>query len=187
MSLSCAGRLRSATADGVVIEVPNPPTSETTLLGSLAAVSFPIAAKVAGFVSEIIGLDTAADSALLVTLRLPEQLQIGERRSAVRIAVPRGTLHAAIVRQGKPQSVIAVDISLTGILIEVERDQQESVVVGHAATLRLTQGESEVTIDADVCRRDGCRFGLRYRTGAVPPPGLARVIYSIQQARRPRR
>lgn len=187
MSLSCAGRLRSATADGVVVEVPNPPRFEITILGSMAAVSFPIAAKMAGFVSEVTALKETTGGALLVTLALPDGLQVGERRSAVRIAVPRGTLRAALLGDGKVQPIEAVDISLTGILIEVGADDVESVVVGSDVTVRLTLGESELVVDAEVCRRDGNRFGLRYHSGGTPPKGMARVIYAVQEARRPGR
>ncbi|MEM6993442.1 MAG: PilZ domain-containing protein [Myxococcota bacterium] len=187
MTLSCAGRLRSATSDGVVVEVPNPPTSETTILGSTAAVSFSIGEQMAGFVSEIIALSAAEDGTLMATLRLPEQLQVGERRSAVRIPVPRGTLRAAFMRDGSPDLVEAVDISLTGILLELPPGLAEAQRVGSTVSLRLTLDRTVVLTDAEVCRRDGNRFGLRYRTEGPPPKGLARVLYALQEARRPTR
>ena len=187
MSLSCAGRLRSASTAGVVIEIPNPPMSDVTLLGSTAAVSFPVGQMMAGFVARIVEIHLAPDGALMATLELPDSLQLGDRRSAVRIAVPRGTLTAAIVHGGTRIAVRAIDISLTGILIEIDKSQLDAVKVGGTLTLSLTLDSREIVVDAQVCRRDGLRFGLSYVTEDGPPHGMADVIYRLQAPRQPRR
>lgn len=187
MSLSCAGRLRSASTAGVVIEIPNPPMSDVTLLGSTAAVSFPVGLQMAGFVARIVEIRLSADGALMATLELPESLQMGDRRAAVRIAVPRGTLTAAIVDGGTRIAVRAIDVSLTGILIELDKRQLDAVKVGATLTLSLRLDAHEIVVDAEVCRRDGLRFGLRYVTEDGPPSGMADVIYALQATRHPRR
>ncbi len=187
MSLSCAGRLRSASQDGVVVEVPNPPTSDVTLLGSTAAVSFPVGTMVAGFVAEIVGVKLDPAGSLLATVALPAALQLNDRRSAVRIPVPRATLTATIVDDQSRYPARAVDISLTGILLEFDTRVPDPVAVGRSVALTLALGEHTVAVEADVCRRDRNRFGLRYRSDDGPPKGLARVIYELQAARRPAR
>jgi hypothetical protein len=187
MSLSCAGRLRSASAAGVVIEIPNPPMSDVTLLGSTAAVSFPVGLQMAGFVARIIEIRLAPDGALMATLELPESLQIGDRRAAVRIAVPRETLTAAIVDGATRIAVRPIDVSLTGILIELDKRQLDVVKVGATVTLSLGLDSHEIVVDAEVCRRDGLRFGLRYVTEDGPPRGMSQVIYRLQATRHPRR
>jgi hypothetical protein len=187
MSLSCAGRLRSASAAGVVIEIPNPPMSDVTLLGSTAAVSFPVGMQMAGFVARIIEIRLAPDGALMATLELPESLQIGDRRAAVRIAVPRETLTAAIVDGATRIAVRPIDVSLTGILIELDKRQLDVVKVGATVTLSLGLDSHEIVVDAEVCRRDGLRFGLRYVTEDGPPRGMSQVIYRLQATRHPRR
>jgi hypothetical protein len=187
MSLSCAGRLRSASAAGVVIEIPNPPMSDVTLLGSTAAVSFPVGLQMAGFVARIIEIRLAPDGALMATLELPESLQIGDRRAAVRIAVPRETLTAAIVDGATRIAVRPIDVSLTGILIELDKRQLDVVKVGATVTLSLGLDSQEIVVDAEVCRRDGLRFGLRYVTEDGPPRGMSQVIYRLQATRHPRR
>jgi hypothetical protein len=185
MSLSCAGRLRSASQAGVLVEIPNPPMSDVTLLGSTAAVSFPTGTKMAGFVARIIEIQLTPEGSLVATLELPDRLQVGDRRSAVRIPVPRGSLATVILHGGTRTPARAIDISLTGILIELDRRHLDSI--GGTVTLSIALGAREIVVDAEVCRRDGLRLGLRYLGGDTPPDGMADIIDELQQARRPRR
>lgn len=187
MSLSCAGRLCSATAGGVVIEIPNPPTSDVTLLGSTAAVSFPVGSMMAGFVARIREIQVTPEGALVATLDLPERLQLGDRRAAVRIPVPRDTLTAAIVGPRTRTPARAIDISLTGILLELDKRHLAAIESASTVTLSLGLGAREIVVRAEVCRRDGLRFGLRYEAVGGPPEGMAKLIFDLQERRRPKR
>lgn len=187
MSLSCAGRLHSASAAGLIVELPNPPTDDVALIGSAVALSFPVGAKIASFASEITEAQSGRDGSILATLHLPDALQVDDRRAAVRIPVPRGALNATILRDDRREAVRAIDISLTGILIELGGTQPASVEVGGSLTVGLTLGEHDLVVETKVCRRDARRFGLQYVSNGGPPRKLARVIYEIQKARRPTR
>lgn len=186
MSLSCAGSLQSATADGIEIEIPNPPTA-TTLLGCTAAVSFPIGGKTAGFVADVTAVDLQADGTLLATLALPDDIRIGDRRTAVRIPVPKDALQVAVVGGDARGPTRPIDISLSGILIEVDARQAAAMPTGAVVLLSLARGPHDLRIEADVCRRDGLRLGLRFRCDDGPPRRLTQIMWKLQEARLPSR
>ncbi|MBV1861898.1 MAG: PilZ domain-containing protein [Nannocystaceae bacterium] len=180
MSLSCTGRLRSASGEGVVIELPNPP--DGTLLGSTAAVTFPSGAGTKGFVSEVTAIDKAPEGDTLATLALPDQLRAGTRRSAVRIPVPRDTLVGAIVQgDGVRGNVVPVDISLTGILIELDALRAQRVALGTRLSLRIALESLELLVPCEVRRKDGRRLGLLFVTDGPPPKQMAKIMWRLQQ------
>ncbi len=182
MSLSCTGRLCSASSDGVVLELPNPP--DGTLLGSSAAVTFPSGDGTKGFVSEIIAVEKPPGGPTVATLTLPEQLRAGTRRSAVRIPVPPETLTAAIVHgDGVRGTALPVDISLTGILIELDALRAQRVAVGAQISLRIALGSLELLLNCEVRRKDGRRLGLLIVTDGPPPKRMAKIMWRLQQDR----
>lgn len=182
MSLSCSGRLRAVSTDGVLIEIPNPPDGVTR--GSTAAVTFPSNGETKGFVAEVTRTDTGAAGEMLVTLALPDRLRAGTRRSAVRIPVPTGTLTAVLVQgDGVRGSVTPVDMSLSGILIETDAPRAERLDVGAAVSLRIALGSLELLIPCEVRRKDGRRLGLLFVTDGPPPKRLAKFMWRLQQDR----
>lgn len=187
MSLPCAGRLHSATVDGVLVEIENPPTLDFSLVGCAAAVRFPVGEQVAGFVEPITARESLEGGGLRVTVALPRRLHFDERRSAVRIPVPRGTLRAAVLDADVRRPIVPIDISLTGILIEVDADRRDAIGLGQSLALELSLGEETLRVEAVVCRRDRDRLGLRYATEEDKVPGLSRFIYELQAPLRPRR
>lgn len=187
MSLPCAGRLHSATVDGVIVEIENPPTLDFSLVGCTAAVRFPVGQHVAGFVEPITSRESLEGGRLRVTVALPRRLHFDERRSAVRIPVPRGTLRAAVVDDDGRRPIVPIDISLTGMLVEVDASRRDAIGLGQSLTLELSLGEQTLRVEAVVCRRDRDRLGLRYATEENKVPGLARFIYELQEPLRPRR
>ena len=184
MSLSCAGRLHSATADGVVIEIPNPPEGE--LVGSLAAVTFPVGDTMVSFESEVVAVARDGDALLRATLVLPDDLTSGNRRSAVRVPVPRGTVTAAI-HGADDVAVQAIDLALTGVLIEVDANHADELHVGEIVSLRLSIGTIRIVQEAEVRRRDGRRFGLLFLSGDAPPQQMTQIMWRLQKARMPSR
>jgi len=188
MSLPCAGRLHSATEAGLIVEIENPPPWDESMVGRAAAIRFPVGPNVAGFVEPITGCEPLGGGRLRVTVALPFRLHFDERRSAVRIPVPRGTLRAAVLEDhGGRRPITALDISLTGILIEVQPGDRDTIRIGAALELELSLGEHKLAVPAVVCRRDGDRLGLRYATEEDRVPGLARMIYELQEPQRPSR
>lgn len=185
MSLSCAGRLRSASSDGVVVEIAHPP--ETTLRGSIVAVSFAAADSMTGFVSQVTDVADASDGALLVTLAVPGRLQAGDRRSTVRVPVPPNTVSATIVQGTARGAARAIDLSLLGILIELDEERAATLRVGDRVVLRLTLGQIQLLVDAEVRRRDGRRFGLLFQTNGEPPERMTKIMWKLQKLRMPSR
>ncbi|MGH1347571.1 MAG: PilZ domain-containing protein [Nannocystales bacterium] len=184
MSLSCTGRFRSASSDGVVVELPNPP--DGTLLGSSAAVTFPSGGGTKGFASEVIGVDKTPEGETLATLALPEQLTAATRRSAVRVPVPPDTLVAAVVQgDGVRGNVVPIDISLTGILVELDALRAQRVSVGAHLSLRIALGSLELLLQCEVRRKDGRRMGLLIITDGPPPKRMAKIMWRLQQDRLP--
>lgn len=180
MTLSCLARMRAATAEGLVLEITNPPHSDVTLFGCAAALRFPSKRGVAGFVERITEVRELADGALQVTIAVPDRLQLDDRRAAVRIPVPRDTLRAAIISTAGRQAVIPVDISMTGILIEVDTSRRRVIELGQTLELQLVLGDEVLLVEAEVCRRDGDRYGLRYVAGEEQRRGLAALLYLLQ-------
>jgi len=182
MSLSCTGRLCSASSEGVVVELSNPP--DGTLLGSSAAVTFPSGDGTKGFVSEVTGVDKTAGGDTIATLALPDQLRAGTRRSAVRIPVPPETLTAAIVQgDGVRGPAVPIDISLTGILIELDALRAQRVAAGAHLSLRIALGSVELLLECEVRRKDGRRLGLLILTDGPPPKRMAKIMWRLQQDR----
>ncbi len=182
MSLSCTGRLRSASEEGVVIEIPNPP--DGTLLGSTAAVTYPSNDGTKGFVSEITGVDQTSTGETLATLAIPQRLRAGTRRSAVRVPVPPGTLTAMLVQgDGLRGNVLPVDISLTGILIEMDALRAQRLAVGTTLSLRIALGSLELLLQCEIRRKDGRRLGLLFVADGPPPERMAKIMWRLQQDR----
>lgn len=182
MSLSCSGRLRSVSTAGVVVEIPNPP--DGVLLGSTAAVTFPSNDGTKGFVSPITTVETGPAGETLATLALPDRLRAGTRRSAVRVPVPPGTLTALLVQgDGVRGKVRPVDISLSGILIEMDALRAQRLEVGAAVSLRVALGSFELLLSCEVRRKDGRRLGLLFVADGPPPKRLAKLMWRLQQDR----
>lgn len=185
MTLSCLARMCAATAEGLVLEITNPPQSDVTLFGCAAAVRFPSKRGVAGFVERITEVRELTGGGLEVTIGVPERLQLDDRRAAVRIPVPRDTLRAAIINAAGRQAVSPVDISMTGILIEVDTSRRGAILLGQTLELQLvlpdeSLGDEVLLVEAEVCRRDGDRYGLRYVAGEEQRRGLAALLYLLQ-------
>ena len=185
MILSCVARMRSATPAGLVLEITHPPKSDVTLFGCAAAVRFPFKRGVAGFVERITEVRELDHGGLEVTIGVPERLQLDDRRAAVRIPVPPDTLRAAIINTAGRQAVIPIDISMTGVLIEVDTSRRGAIELGQTLELQLALpgealGGGVLLVEAEVCRRDGDRYGLRYAAGDEERRGLTALLYLLQ-------
>ena len=180
MSLSCVGRLRSATEAGVVLVIPN--AAGLTLEGAVVVVSYSVGPATICFQSDVVAVEPQDEGSIQVTLSVPETLQRENRRAAVRIPVPRGSAEATIIRGASRGPVQILDLSLLGMLIEVEPEQTPSL--GDALVLRLVVGSMQVVLEAEVRRQDGRRFGLAFRTEGPPPKQMSKIMWRIQEERR---
>ncbi|MCA9706284.1 MAG: PilZ domain-containing protein [Myxococcales bacterium] len=178
MALSCAGHLREASPGGVVIELPHPPRG--SLLGAMVAISFPAAGKATGFTSPVTHVEPRAGGAVAVTLAVPERIQMGQQRASVRVPVPLGTMRAAILHGETPQPVVAIDLSLQGILVEYPDGQVPDIEEGHRRMVSLELDGKSVLLEAEVRRRDGPRYGMLFILREGRPSGLVAIVTALQ-------
>lgn len=178
MALSCAGHLRAASPEGVVIELPHPPRDR--LEGAVVAISFPVAGRTAGFTSAVAHVEERPDGSLAVTLALPEQIRHGQQRASVRVPVPPGTMRAAILRDESPHPVEAIDLSLKGILVEFREGEVPDIQQEHRRMMELSYQGDSVLIEAEARRRDGPRYGMLFILRDERPVGLIRIVTKLQ-------
>ena len=161
------------------MELPNPPGG-LDLTDAITAITFPLAGKTAGFTSRVCGVEALENGGLAVTVEVPEKIRTDEQRAAVRIPVPEKTLSAALMHGEKLQPIKAIDISLTGLLIEFPSDQVEDISEGHRRMIALKLAKKTVLVDAEVRRRDGPRYGLAFMFREKRPPGLTSILSKLQ-------
>lgn len=178
MALSCSGHLRSASPAGVVVDIPHPPRDP--LLGALVALSFPAGGKAAGFTSSITDLEEHEDGSVSVTLSVPDRIQLGQQRASVRVPVPPGTVSAAILHGESLQAVLAIDISLHGILIEFPEGHVPDIEEGHRRMVALKLEGKSVLLEAEVRRRDGARYGMYFILRGERPSALTSILSKLQ-------
>jgi hypothetical protein len=181
MALSCAGRLKSASAEGVVVELSRPPP-EPLREGAACAVTFPLAGRSAGFAARAKGVEPGAGTTVLVTLEVPARIQYNEQRISVRVPVPDGALGAAILKGGEQlHAVRPIDISLHGILIEVPPGEAAELAEGHRRMLALKFEGKTVLLEVEVRRHDGLRYGMLFIARGAPPRELVKIVATLQQ------
>ena len=77
-------------------------------------------------------------------LEVPEVVRTDEQRTAVRIPITDGMLAAALIEEEKPIRVRPLDISLSGMAIELEEGNPLEIALGaspnHRPQARLAQG-----------------------------------------------
>jgi hypothetical protein len=180
MALSCAGRLKSASAAGIVVELSRPPP-EPLREGAACAVTFPLAGRGAGFTARAKSVEPGSGTAVLVTLEVPVRIQYNEQRVSVRVPVPDGALSAAILVGEKPISVRPIDISLHGILIELTAAGAIELGEGHRRMLALKFEGKTLVIEVEVRRHDGLRYGMLFMSRGSPPKDLVKIVAKLQQ------
>lgn len=180
MVLSCAGHLRAASPDGVILELPHPPPPHDSLDGAMVAISFPVAGRAAGFTGRVTGVQPRPGGALAVVVEVPERIHVGQQRASVRVPVPPGTLRAGFLCGETLRPVVAIDLSLKGILIEFREGEVPEIEQGHRRMLELTLGRTSVTLEAEVRRRDGSRYGLLFIVRGERSAGLVQIVTELQ-------
>jgi hypothetical protein len=178
MALSCSGRLRSAAPAGVVVELSCAPP-EPLLAGAACAVSFPLAGRNAAFTGRVVATADGPRGTYLVTIEPPTRIRYDEQRASVRVPIVDGSLGAAILKGENLQQVKAIDISLQGVLIEFRGAEVPDIQEGHRRMVALKLGDRKVLLEAEVRRRDGARYGMRFILRDKPPRELIRIISDL--------
>ena len=179
MTLSCPGYLRAADDTGVLVDLPRAPATSLEE-GATTAIRFPFAGKSAGFTTRVLELAETRDGGLRLRLELPEVVRTDEQRTAVRIPISDGMLAAALVEEEKPIRVRPLDISLSGMAIELEEDTPLEIALGHRRLIALKLGSLKVLLEVEVRRQDGARFGVAFILRDERPPALVKMVTKLQ-------
>ena len=178
MTLPAPGWLRSADHDGVVVELSHPPAGALEA-GATVAVRYPLAGRNAGFTAEIVELSSLDTGGVRMVLSIPDQIRTNEQRAAVRIPIPDATLAAALLENEKPVAVRALDISLSGMCIEVHDARITALEPGHRRMVALKLGNHKVLLESEVRRCDSSRHGLAFILRDERPPALVKIISKL--------
>jgi len=182
MTLSCPGYLRAADDAGVLVELPRAPVSSLEV-GATTAIRFPFAGKSAGFTTRVLELAETDDGGLRLRLEVPEAVRTDEQRTAVRVPIADGMVAAAIVEEEKPIRVSPLDISLSGMAIELGPDTPLELAVGHRRLIALKLGSLKVLLEVEVRRQDGARFGVAFILRDERPAALVKMVTKLQYHR----
>ena len=87
---------------------------------------------------------------------------------------------------GETWSVEAVDMSVTGALVEFPGEEVPELAVGSRFKVKLRLEELSVALAAEVRRRYGKRYGLFFsdilaEEQLKPPPELAKLVCRLEQ------
>jgi hypothetical protein len=180
MALSCTGRLCAVAEGGVVVQLSHPP-SEPLLPGAACAMTFVLAGRSVGCTARATVVVPGPADTLMVTLALPSKLRHNEQRVSVRIPVVRGGLTATVLRGEQRRPVKVIDISLHGLLIEIDRAGLSDLEEGHRRMLELVRDERTIVLEAEVRRQDGQRYGMAFIMRDAPPRDLVQILRELQQ------
>lgn len=179
MAISCTGKLKRAKDEGVVVELSHPPP-DTICTGDRCAITFPLAGRSAGFTTKVQGAEEAKGGKILVTVDVPEKIQPSEQRMSVRVPVPLGSLAVAIMQGDSPRKVKGVDISLEGILIEFDENEESFIDVGDRRMLVLKRNKHRLLVEAEVRRQAGSRFGILFLFREGRPREIIKIVSELQ-------
>ncbi len=179
MNLSCPGRLTGATAEGLIVELPHPPPGSVQV-GALAAIRFPVAGRAAGFTSRVEVVDELDGGAVRLRMSIPEHIRTDEQRATVRIPVPEATMAAAMLDGETPVAVRPIDISLSGMAIELRGEHFGDLALEHRRMMVLKLGRDKVLLEVEVRRQDGPRFGLAFVLRDDRPAALVKIVSKLQ-------
>jgi hypothetical protein len=180
MAMSCPGRLKSATSEGVVLEFVRPPPGAISA-GDACAVTFPLGGRTVGFMARALAFDQDAGGRSWVTLALPERIQHTEQRLAVRIPVPPDSLDAVLHVGDGAYAVEPIDLSMHGVLVEVPAAAAAEIRPGHRRMIELQLHRHEIVLECEVRRIDGLRLGLLFIQRDERPKVLAKIMSELQK------
>ena len=122
-----------------------------------------------------------------LVVRAPNQIA-SENRSAFRVPIFQDNSPLVRIKQnghtiGTPQ---AIDISLTGILVEFPSEDVPEIDVDTKVQIELGLDDIEIDLVGDVRRRDGQRYGILFPEtlkGAhvEPPDGLKTIVRKLEK------
>ncbi len=128
---------------------------------AVAAVSFHFHGRARVFLAPVLGFEEKDGRPRLI-VRTPERISGAEARLAVRVPVRDNAGLSAELRteDGDAVPVRPVDISVSGILVEIPGAAARELRQGELLRIRLEHGPRAALVDAVVRRRDGARYGL---------------------------
>ena len=133
-----------------------------------------------------LGLKASAISDLIEYFR-SFQVDDIQRRRAFRIPLTASSdLSVILGYKDKSCTVNALNISLTGILIEFEGYDVYDIAIGAEVNLTLKLGDKAVKISGKIVRRDGNQYGIFFPDTIVdnevqPPDSLQSIVLKLEK------
>ncbi|MBI3468355.1 MAG: PilZ domain-containing protein [Planctomycetes bacterium] len=129
---------------------------------------------------------SAHSSNLVVTTR--SEVMTANRRRAFRVPVPdtSGLRVEVGTSDGLRWPAQAVNLSVTGILVEFPSDGEPGLAIGATVAVRLSLGSDALEIGAEVKQRAQRAYGLFFPQTVVgetvePPPALAAIVRTLER------
>ena len=155
--------------------------------GSSCCVAFNYQQRPHVFLASVAECD-GSSRASKVVLTIRSEVATADRRRAFRVPVPANSGLAVEVRTNDDRSwpANAVNLSLTGMLIEFPTGAEPGLRVGATVEVRLSLGNDAIELEAEVKHRDQRAYGLFFADRAVADKGhplsaLAAIVRSLEQ------
>ncbi|MGB6043641.1 MAG: PilZ domain-containing protein [Pirellulales bacterium] len=110
------------------------------------------------------------------------------RRSALRVRVPEnsGLVVRVTADGGFLWAPRAVNLSIDGVLLDFGKNDAPNLPVGIRLDVVMMLGTDAVTLNAEVSRRDGHQYGLKFRnvyagSDLKPPSVLRRIVQRLER------
>jgi hypothetical protein len=159
-------------------------------VASLCSVAFVYGDSSYVFLASVLGFhERPAPEPSRLELETPLQIAASNGRIRYRVPVFRDSMleTKVITENHRLVGARALNLSLTGMLVEFAEVMDPHLSVGAAVHVTLALGGHRVTLAGEVARTHGCQYGIFFRdagaAGIVDPPEPLRKIVRILERR----
>lgn len=157
--------------------------------GAICCASFVHGGRICIFLSSVQRTSIhSAERLATITLTIPSQIEGPERREGLRVPVCKedGLEAQLLSEDGRAWQPAALDLSLTGGLVELPPEVSLAEATGTRLVLSLRLGDIAIQLTAEVRRRQGQRYGLLFHHAKAdegPPSldGLLKIVKRLEE------
>ena len=189
LGLLCQARFSALSAESILFELLDPPETAYFRPLSLSVVSFNSGSRHCIFLSSVIHFKEDEEFRIgQLLLRIPSDIIAAESRIAFRVPLGRDTeLRVRVVDEnGKTWTPRAINISMTGILIEFPADDVPGFQTDDWLQVELRMNDHVERLKGFVRRCEGRGYGLIFPEvlqGAEfdPPAALRTIVNTLER------
>lgn len=181
----CRGRFQTLSEELITLDLPQQPDGVDFSPLSQCACLFRYGNGGCVFLAEVHSLDALSSPQILVVHR-PQQAAC-EARRAFRVPIIKQLPEAELTNEsGETFHANAVDLSMTGVLLEFPGEDVPDLPVGSRFKVHFRLEELNLTLMAEVRRRYGKRYGLFFSDVLAgdqlkPPAELSTLVHRLEQ------